>query len=146
MCQCLAHNLLVLTVSGPQVDYCTKLKQAQSDAEREEIENAMREDVVGGGPAILAALYQTQTSAQWAQARSGQFRSRVRQEARRLGKTSQLEEKVGARYGLTLRFLLLTSFGLCRMAPKISRLKCLGSQDLWRKKRKTVVPLALIAP
>lgn len=41
-----------------KVLYCTRLKQAQTDAEKKAVEAEMLQDVELGGPAILEALYQ----------------------------------------------------------------------------------------
>lgn len=65
--------------------YCTRLKQAQSDEEREAIREEMRADTTGGGAAILEALEKTQTAVSWAADRTGAFQSRVRKEAKALG-------------------------------------------------------------
>ncbi len=64
--------------------YCTRLKQAQTDEDREKIKADMRADVIGGGAAILQALEKTQTAENWAEDRTGDLRRRVRKEARAL--------------------------------------------------------------
>ena len=78
-----------LLVNRSKIMYCTRLKRAQTDDERAAIEAEMRADVSGGGPAILEALNQTLSAEAWAQDSSRKFKSRVRKEARQLGKTSK---------------------------------------------------------
>ena len=54
-----------------KIVYCTRLKQAQTEEERKAIEEEMRNDVVGGGPAILADLHKTESAESWMQDRIG---------------------------------------------------------------------------
>jgi pre-mRNA-splicing helicase BRR2 len=72
-----------------KIFYCTKLKQAQSDAERAKVEAEMLNDVEGGGPSILAALRQTASAESWAQDRQGEFVRQTRQEARKLNREAR---------------------------------------------------------
>ena len=80
-----------------KIAYCTRLKRAQTDEERKAIEEEMRQDVAGGGPAILEALNKTVTAETWAQDATRQFKSRVRKEARQLGRAAKA---VGAANGV----------------------------------------------
>jgi hypothetical protein len=68
-----------------KIVYCTRLKQAQTEEDREAVRAEMRADVAGGGAAILEALEKTQTAKDWEADRTGQFQSRVRKEAKALG-------------------------------------------------------------
>mmetsp|Transcript_11324 Transcript_11324/g.39302 ORF Transcript_11324/g.39302 Transcript_11324/m.39302 type:complete len:1241 (-) Transcript_11324:3157-6879(-) len=71
--------------------YCTRLKQAQSDEARAEVEQSMMLDVAGGGAAILEALRQTGTAETWAQDRAADFASRTRREAIGLGRLAGVQ-------------------------------------------------------
>ncbi|EWM22383.1 u5 small nuclear ribonucleoprotein helicase [Nannochloropsis gaditana] len=65
--------------------FCTRLKQAQSQAEKKEVEAEMLQDVELGGPAILKELYQKATAESWAADRQGEFVRKTKGEARGLG-------------------------------------------------------------
>jgi pre-mRNA-splicing helicase BRR2 len=85
-----------------KIFYCTKLKQAQTDTERTEIELEMKEDGEGIGNAILEEINQTATAESWAADRLGEFANKARREARALnrsGKENQssdeIEENIG---------------------------------------------------
>ena len=65
--------------------YCTRLKQAQTDEEREKIKADMRADVIGGGAAILQVLEKTFTAKDWEEDRTNYLQQQVRKEARALG-------------------------------------------------------------
>ncbi len=69
-----------------KVLYCTRLKQAQSDAEKKTVEAEMLQDVELGGPAILEQLYQKASAESWAADRQGEFVRKTKGEARDLGK------------------------------------------------------------
>jgi N-terminal helicase PWI domain len=75
----------VCVCSSAKIAYITRLKQAQSDEDREKIRAEMRDDVSGGGAAILEALEKTQTAVNWAADRTGAYQTRVRKEAKALG-------------------------------------------------------------
>jgi pre-mRNA-splicing helicase BRR2 len=82
------HPQRIICLCGARsakIAYITRLKQAQSDEERENIRTEMREDVAGGGAAILEALEKTQTAVNWAADRTGAYQTRVRKEAKALG-------------------------------------------------------------
>jgi pre-mRNA-splicing helicase BRR2 len=89
-----------------KVMYCTRLKQAQTKAERSTIEEEMREDVAGGGPAILSELKSTQSAESWTANRMEDFALKARQEARTLGadgeaKNLDIDGAAGAITGAT---------------------------------------------
>jgi pre-mRNA-splicing helicase BRR2 len=67
-----------------KVLYCTRLKQAQTDAEKKAVEAEMLQDVELGGPAILEALYQKASAESWAADRQGEFVRKTKGEARTL--------------------------------------------------------------
>ena len=92
----------LLLKNRPKILYCTKLKQAQSDAEREAIEAEMAADVENGGSAILDQLRQTHTAESWTADRIGAFANKARKEARALNRSGkdaihsdEVEEAVG---------------------------------------------------
>lgn len=76
----------VLMRNRQRIYYCTLLKRAQTDEEREMVEGDMRNNVEDGGPAILEALKQTSTAETWAHDRAADFASRTRREAIGLNK------------------------------------------------------------
>jgi pre-mRNA-splicing helicase BRR2 len=78
----------VLLRNRAEVFYCTRLKQAQTDAERAAIEEEMRADTESGGSALLARLHRTATSLNWEKDRSTELRERMRKEARALSKAA----------------------------------------------------------
>ena len=65
-----------------KIMYCTRLKQAQDDDQRSQVENEMREDVEGGGPAILEALHETMSASTWAKDKTAAAVRKTRLEAR----------------------------------------------------------------
>lgn len=67
-----------------KVLYCTRLKQAQSDAEKKEVEGEMLADLELGGPGILKELYQKASAESWAADRQGEFVRKTKGEARDL--------------------------------------------------------------
>jgi len=67
-----------------KVLYCTRLKQAQTEAEKKAVEAEMLQDVELGGPAILEALYQKASAESWAADRQGEFVRKTKGEARTL--------------------------------------------------------------
>merc|ERR1719201_2371124 len=71
----------VLLRNRSKINYCTRLKQAQSDEERKAIEDEMSKDVDGGGPAILEAMYKTQSAEDWSKSRTAEFVKKTRLEA-----------------------------------------------------------------
>lgn len=75
-----------------KIYYCTMLKQAQSDAEREAIEREMAADLESGGPTLLEQLQQKSSAESWTQDRIGQFADKARREARALIKVGQVDE------------------------------------------------------
>ena len=70
-----------LLANRSRVFYCTRLKQAQTEAEAEAVRAQMAADVDGGGAAILEALAQTGSAETWAQDRAADFANRTRREA-----------------------------------------------------------------
>jgi pre-mRNA-splicing helicase BRR2 len=83
----------VLLRNRAKIYYCTRLKQAQSDAEKEAIEREMKSDGEGGGPAILEQLYHTTSAESWAQDRLGEIAEKARREARALNAAEELQEQ-----------------------------------------------------
>ena len=74
-----------------KIYYCTRLKQAQSETEKEAIEREMKNDGDGGGPAILEQLYHTTSAESWAQDRLGEIADKARREARALNAAEELQ-------------------------------------------------------
>jgi pre-mRNA-splicing helicase BRR2 len=74
----------VLLRNRAKVLYCTRLKQAQNDAERLAIEEEMSEDVESDGPSILQAINQTSTAQSWTKDRMQDFRNKSMREAQQL--------------------------------------------------------------
>lgn len=70
--------------NAPRVYYLTRLRQAQTDGEREEVRSLMAADSESGGASLLASLDRQATSSSWAQDRASAVTKRVRQEARQL--------------------------------------------------------------
>ncbi|TYZ63781.1 hypothetical protein PybrP1_001841 [[Pythium] brassicae (nom. inval.)] len=81
----------LLLENRAKVLYCTRLKQAQDDAERAQIEAEMRADdsLNGEGRAILAELAATASADSWMQDRIGAMESTSRAEANKLRKLQQ---------------------------------------------------------
>lgn len=77
-----------------RIYYCTRLKQSQTDDERQRVEREMIDDVDGGGAAILEALRQTGTAETWAHDRAADFATRTRREAIGLNKLAGVQESV----------------------------------------------------
>jgi pre-mRNA-splicing helicase BRR2 len=75
-----------------KIMYCTRLKQAQDDAQRELVEEEMRNDVEGGGPAILEALYETMSASTWAKDKTAAAARKTRLEARSILQQQQREQ------------------------------------------------------
>lgn len=69
-----------------KIYYCTRLKQAQNDAERAAIEEQMRADVEAGGSVILDQLNAKASAESWTQDRMGEFANKARREARALNR------------------------------------------------------------
>lgn len=95
---------LVKTIlrNAGRIFYVTRLRQAQSDSERDAVRAEMAEDVEGGGPDILARLDARLSSEAWAAARTQTVTARVRREARELlaaGSASVLPGGAGAGAG-----------------------------------------------
>jgi pre-mRNA-splicing helicase BRR2 len=74
----------LLLRNAARVYYITRLKQAQTDAERAAVRSSMATDIASGGPAVLAALERTLTTDAWAQDRTQSKSERVRREAKDL--------------------------------------------------------------
>ncbi|KDO30202.1 hypothetical protein SPRG_04992 [Saprolegnia parasitica CBS 223.65] len=74
----------LLLTNRAKVFYCTRLKQAQSDAERDAIEAEMHNDPAG--PGILHALAATTSAEGWMQARLGAMETETRAAAKNLKK------------------------------------------------------------
>ena len=68
--------------NAARIYYVTRLRQAQTDGEREAVRAEMRADTGSGGAALLEALDRTQTSESWAADRTHNVTARVRREAR----------------------------------------------------------------
>ncbi|OQS00330.1 pre-mRNA-splicing helicase BRR2, partial [Thraustotheca clavata] len=77
----------LLLTNRAKVYYCTRLKQAQSDAERKAIEAEMLADP--NGLSILHALAATTSAEGWMQARIGAMETEARAEAKNLKKMAQ---------------------------------------------------------
>eukprot|EP00602_Paraphysomonas_sp_CaronLab_P009686 CAMPEP_0185022718 /NCGR_PEP_ID=MMETSP1103-20130426/5423_1 /TAXON_ID=36769 /ORGANISM="Paraphysomonas bandaiensis, Strain Caron Lab Isolate" /LENGTH=2181 /DNA_ID=CAMNT_0027554929 /DNA_START=20 /DNA_END=6565 /DNA_ORIENTATION=+ len=132
--------------------YCTKLKQAQSDAEREAIEVEMRADVEGGGAAILDQLQQTATAESWAADRIGEFANKARREARALNRSGgdirgsdEVEETVGGVAAIqngrgsgagTEKTLDLDSLQFAEGGHLMSNSRCELPEKSWRAQKK----------
>jgi pre-mRNA-splicing helicase BRR2 len=87
----------LLLLNRWRIYYCTKLKQAQTDGERQEIESEMKNGTDGIGHSILEELNQTATAESWAADRLGEFANKARREARALnrnGKDIQASDEV----------------------------------------------------
>lgn len=74
----------VLLQNRAKIYYCTMLKQAQSDEEREALEKEMVLDSESDGAALLDQLKQKASAESWTKDRMGEFRDKVRREARAL--------------------------------------------------------------
>jgi pre-mRNA-splicing helicase BRR2 len=74
----------LLLRNAARVYYVTRLKQAQTDAERAAVRRSMALDIGLGGPAVLAALERTLTTDAWAQDRTQAKSEQVRREAKGL--------------------------------------------------------------
>lgn len=66
------------------VYYCTRLRQAQSEADRKQIEEEMILESSGAGAAILQKLTLKASAESWAKDRMGEITTRARKEARAL--------------------------------------------------------------
>ena len=86
-----------LLANRSRVFYCTRLKQAQTEAEAEAVRAQMAADVDGGGAAILEALAQTGSAETWAQDRAADFANRTRREAVGLSKLRGVQLDDGER-------------------------------------------------
>jgi pre-mRNA-splicing helicase BRR2 len=76
----------VLMRNRAKIYYCTRLKQAESEQDRQAIENEMLNDVAGNGPQLLQQITQKASAESWTQDRIGEFASKARKEARALNK------------------------------------------------------------
>lgn len=72
-----------------KIYYCTRLRQAQNDAERSSIEDQMRVDIDSGGPLILEQLNTKASAENWTQDRIGEFANKARREARALNRVRE---------------------------------------------------------
>ncbi|OQR87098.1 pre-mRNA-splicing helicase BRR2 [Achlya hypogyna] len=84
----------LLLTNRAKVLFCTRLKQAQSDAERAAIEAEMHADP--SGLAILHALAATASAEGWTQARIGALETEARAEAKNLKKLAADGGEAGA--------------------------------------------------
>ena len=78
----------ILLKNRAKIYYCTRYKQAQSDDERQQIEQEMIEDVAHQGAHILQQLSEKASAETWAKDRVGEFAMKARKEARALNKES----------------------------------------------------------
>lgn len=78
----------LLLTNRAKIFYCTRLKQAQTEAERKSIEAEMESDGLSGGPALLAQLNQKASAESWTQDRIGEMTSKARREARALNRSA----------------------------------------------------------
>ena len=67
-----------------KIYYCTKLKQAPSEDEKEKIELDMVNEITGNGSLILSLLHQKLSSESWTKDKLGEMTNRVRKEAKNL--------------------------------------------------------------
>lgn len=74
----------VLLQNRAKVLFCSKLKQAQTDAARAAIEQEMLADPSGAGAAILQQLSQVATAESWVSDRMADFRTKSLKEAQQL--------------------------------------------------------------
>jgi pre-mRNA-splicing helicase BRR2 len=74
----------VLLKNRAKVLFCSKLKQAQTDAARAAIEQEMLADPSGAGAAILQQLSQVATAESWVSDRMADFRTKSLKEAQQL--------------------------------------------------------------
>jgi pre-mRNA-splicing helicase BRR2 len=79
----------LLLLNRWRIYYCTKLKQSQTDGERQEIELEMKNGADGIGHSILEELNQTATAESWAADRLGEFANKARREARALNRNGK---------------------------------------------------------
>jgi pre-mRNA-splicing helicase BRR2 len=77
--------------------HLTRLRQAQSDDEREAIQAEMAGDVAGGGPALLLELSRTESASSWNQDRIAAFGKNMQKEARALARGGSQESQGGVR-------------------------------------------------
>eukprot|EP01138_Halocafeteria_seosinensis_P016461 gb/GECG01016792.1/.p1 GENE.gb/GECG01016792.1/~~gb/GECG01016792.1/.p1 ORF type:complete len:2228 (+),score=336.86 gb/GECG01016792.1/:1-6684(+) len=75
----------LLVKNRATVMYVTRLKQAQTEQEQQEIEGEMLNDEEGAD--ILSKIKQKQSAENWAADRTGKITSLVKEEARKLGKS-----------------------------------------------------------
>eukprot|EP01084_Bolivina_argentea_P006503 12342_1 len=73
------------------VFHVTRLRQAQTDEEREKLTAEVASDVASGGPSILTALAKTESASSWNADRIAAFGKKTMREARALAKTAQEE-------------------------------------------------------
>lgn len=81
----------LLLENRSKIYYCTRLKQAQTDAERQSVEAEM---IAGGHRGILDELSQKAGAASWEKDRMGEFNRRAQDEARALAEKLGSERKV----------------------------------------------------
>jgi len=74
----------LLMQNKTRIYLCTRLKQAQSEAERRAIEAEMLGDSEGEGAAILQELYSKSSAENWTADRIGMFTDKARKEAKAL--------------------------------------------------------------
>ena len=85
----------LLLKNRSKIYYCTRLKQAQSDAERTVIEKEMMMGSDVSGPIILQQLNQKASVESWTQDRIGEFANKARREARALIRADGGNERGG---------------------------------------------------
>jgi pre-mRNA-splicing helicase BRR2 len=76
----------VLMRNRAKIYYCTRLKQAASDTDRQAVEQEMLSDASGQGEQLLAQINQKASAESWTQDRIGEFANKARREARSLNK------------------------------------------------------------
>lgn len=76
----------LLLQNKSKIYYCTRLRQAQSEAEVKSIEDEMKVDITNGGALILEQLRQRGSAESWTKDRIGEFANKARREARALNK------------------------------------------------------------
>jgi pre-mRNA-splicing helicase BRR2 len=75
-----------------KIYYCIKLKQAQSEEDRQSIEAEMKNDLKDGGFQIWSELNERTLAESWAKDRMGLMADRARREAQEIAKLGKYEE------------------------------------------------------
>lgn len=73
-----------------KIYYCSRIKQAQNDSERESIEKEMMGDIENGGPHLLEQLHKRASAESWTQDRLGKFAIKSKKDSEQVGGNEEL--------------------------------------------------------